>query len=206
LRFAVALVVSTSTKVRSPMGPPATVHFRMAAGSTNVAPVARRRILRTLQLRRAHRWRNHVVHAHRQATLARRIKKIPERQQPEPTHHPGVQLNTEHPAPPRPGEELKMLKSNSPQHRRTTPLVPALLLLAALLAACTTETAPRFIPAPHDIQASWSATPTFPGNSFSMALQESSGAVTGTGSFTGEAGPFGTLAISGSATPDSVHL
>ena len=89
---------------------------------------------------------------------------------------------------------------------RMRSLLLALVLTVASLSACATETAPRFVPTAHDVQASWSATPTFPGNSFVMALQESSGTVTGTGTFAGEAGPFGALAISGSATPDSVHL
>jgi hypothetical protein len=39
-----------------------------------------------------------------------------------------------------------------------------------------------------------------------MALSESVGMVMGTGTFGGEARPFGALAIRGTATSDSVHL
>jgi hypothetical protein len=79
---------------------------------------------------------------------------------------------------------------------------------APLCAACTGETSPRFVPAAHEVQGSWgqNAAVTIPGNEFIMALSESSGTVTGTGTFAGEAGPFGALAISGAATSDSIHL
>jgi hypothetical protein len=59
----------------------------------------------------------------------------------------------------------------------------------------------------HDVQGSWARTPLFnPGNQFLMALTESAGVVTGTGTFAGEAAPGGALAISGSIRNDSLHL
>jgi hypothetical protein len=85
----------------------------------------------------------------------------------------------------------------------------ALAFVAApLCAACTGETSPRFVPAAYEVQGSWGQNAAFstPGNEFVMALSESVGVVMGTGTFGGEAGPFGALAIRGTATSDSVHL
>jgi hypothetical protein len=44
------------------------------------------------------------------------------------------------------------------------------------------------------------------GNFFVTGLNESAGVVLGKGSYSGEAGPYGMLDISGSALGDSVHL
>jgi hypothetical protein len=45
-----------------------------------------------------------------------------------------------------------------------------------------------------------------PGNSYTMGLSYSAGAVAGNGFYRGEAGPFGSLTIYGTAQADSVHL
>ena len=45
-----------------------------------------------------------------------------------------------------------------------------------------------------------------PGNSFLMTLIDNSGNVTGFGGYAGEAGPFGTLDVSGTSKGDSLHL
>jgi hypothetical protein len=74
--------------------------------------------------------------------------------------------------------------------------------------ACARETAPRVEVVDHDLQGSWgqNAGALPPGNEFIMALTESAGTVTGTGTFAGEAGPFGALAVSGTVARDTVHL
>lgn len=58
----------------------------------------------------------------------------------------------------------------------------------------------------HDVQGEWHEPGLFPGSEFLIALTETSGVVTGTGTFAGEAAAGGTLAISGSARNDSLHL
>jgi hypothetical protein len=60
----------------------------------------------------------------------------------------------------------------------------------------------------HDVQGSWGPAPLplNPGSQFLMALTESAGVVTGTGTFAGEAAAGGALAISGSVRNDSLHL
>lgn len=58
----------------------------------------------------------------------------------------------------------------------------------------------------HDVQGSWYRTPFAPGSAFLVALTESAGVVTGTGTFAREAGAGGALTISGSVREDSVHL
>lgn len=67
--------------------------------------------------------------------------------------------------------------------------------------------APAPPPVDHDVQGSWGEDFTgIAGNSFFIAVTESSGAVSGTGSFAGEAGPYGGLAVSGSIAADSLRL
>jgi len=63
-------------------------------------------------------------------------------------------------------------------------------------------------PVDTDIQGSWTqaSSVVIPGSQFIMALVDSSGIVRGTGSFAGEAGPFGGLAVSGTVKNDSLHL
>jgi hypothetical protein len=79
-----------------------------------------------------------------------------------------------------------------------------------IVAACSSDTAPVLAPPPvdHDVQGSWGEDfgAISPGNSFLVALTESSGTVSGTGSFSGEAAPFGSLAVNGIVAKDSLHL
>lgn len=61
----------------------------------------------------------------------------------------------------------------------------------------------------HDAEGSWGFDnhgQVIPGNSFLFAVRESSGLISGTGSFAGEAGPYGGLVVSGTVAQDSLHL
>lgn len=83
---------------------------------------------------------------------------------------------------------------------------------AVAAAACSTDsgrlTGP--VPPPPDgaIAGSWGLDPAkiFPGTQFLMSLSDSAGVVTGVGSFAGEAGPQGSLQLSGMVQNDSLHL
>jgi hypothetical protein len=79
---------------------------------------------------------------------------------------------------------------------------------ASVVVACSGESVVASTPpVNHDVEGSWSMDFTgTPGNSFILALTESSGSISGTGSFAGEAGPFGALAVSGTVANDSLHL
>lgn len=85
------------------------------------------------------------------------------------------------------------------------------IVLAAtvlLCAACSSDTAPTPL-VDQDAQGSWELDTrgaVIPGISFFLTLGESAGVITGTGTFTGEAAPFGTLAANGPAANDSLHL
>ncbi|MGH7655987.1 MAG: hypothetical protein ACREN6_15125 [Gemmatimonadaceae bacterium] len=83
-----------------------------------------------------------------------------------------------------------------------------LISACALLGACARDAILAPVPpADHDVQGSWGEDfADFPGNSFLIAVTESSGAVSGTGSFAGEAGPYGGLVVSGSIAADSLRL
>lgn len=58
----------------------------------------------------------------------------------------------------------------------------------------------------HDVQGEWHEPGLFPGSAFLIALTETAGGVTGTGTFAGEASAGGTVAVSGSVRNDSLHL
>ena len=86
------------------------------------------------------------------------------------------------------------------------------LILAGLVlsTACTADTTGPLSPAvDHDAQGSWGENTNgmvSPGNSFTIAMNESDGVIVGTGSFAGEAGPFGGLAVNGTVANDAVDL
>ena len=85
------------------------------------------------------------------------------------------------------------------------------IVLAAtvlLSAACSSDraTAP---PVENEVQGSWELDTQgalIPGISYFLTLDESAGVVSGTGTFTGEAAPFGTLVANGTAAGDSLHM
>ena len=90
--------------------------------------------------------------------------------------------------------------------------IPA-LLLASLMAgtACSGNESSEPIPpaVDHDAQGSWGPNNggvVIPGNSFLISIAESAGTIAGTGSFAGEAGPYGSLVVSGTVANDSLHM
>jgi hypothetical protein len=96
-----------------------------------------------------------------------------------------------------------------PQKHRPRRLVSLLIGACGFaIVACSGESmVVSTPPVNHDVQGSWGMDFTgVPGNSFILALTESSGSISGTGSFAGEAGPFGALAVSGTVATDSLHL
>jgi len=85
-----------------------------------------------------------------------------------------------------------------------------LFVAAVFSAACSRDSSMTAVhPVDHDVEGSWSENTNgmvIPGNSFLMALGQSNGVIVGTGTFAGDAGPHGTLAVSGSVTHDSLRL
>ena len=80
----------------------------------------------------------------------------------------------------------------------------------AAATACSHDASTSLQPAvDHDAEGSWAPDnggAIVAGNSWIMALRESSGVITGTGAFSGEAGPYGGMDVSGTVANDSVHL
>jgi hypothetical protein len=77
-------------------------------------------------------------------------------------------------------------------------------LLALLMMGCSG--AEPFL-GPASIDGRWGLPGvSVPGNSFEMDLTSTSSAVSGSGSYAGEAGPFGTLAVAGTVDGLVVHL
>ena len=88
---------------------------------------------------------------------------------------------------------------------------PRILLAAAVFTVACSSGSPTVDvpPVDHDAQGSWGENTNgtlSPGNTFLMALQESGGVIVGTGTFAGEAGPYGGLAVSGTVALDSLRL
>jgi hypothetical protein len=87
----------------------------------------------------------------------------------------------------------------------------ALLLMSTIVAcvsACSESSTAARRPIDHDAQGAWREDYPLlsPGSSFQFTLSETSGILSGTGSFSGEAGPFGTLAVTGTVANDSLRL
>lgn len=86
------------------------------------------------------------------------------------------------------------------------------LVVIALLAAqgCSSGEALTATPIGDlDVTGSWTLNhdgPVVPGSSFVMTMSDSSGTVSGGGSFAGEAGPFGTLRVRGIHAQDSLRI
>src|SRR5690242_10744827 len=80
--------------------------------------------------------------------------------------------------------------------------------LACALAACSGDRLTSH-GTPTDLNGMWTedfGNDFVPGISFVTSLSESAGVVTGTGSYAGEAAPYGALDVDGSGVGDSVHL
>lgn len=56
------------------------------------------------------------------------------------------------------------------------------------------------------IDGTWAEVQSIPGNSLTMTLTSSGSSVTGSGAFAGEAGPAGTVAVTGTVSGADVHL
>lgn len=90
--------------------------------------------------------------------------------------------------------------------------IPALFLASLMIGtACSGRESTEPVPpaVDHDAQGSWGENNggvLVPGNSFLIAMTESSGTIAGTGSFAGEAGPYGSLSVSGAVVNNSLHL
>ena len=90
--------------------------------------------------------------------------------------------------------------------------IPALLLASLMVGvACSGSESTEPIPPAvnHDAQGSWGQNNdgvVVPGNSLVIAMTESSGTIAGSGSFAGEAGPYGSLSLSGTVVNGSLHL
>jgi hypothetical protein len=87
----------------------------------------------------------------------------------------------------------------------------ALLLMSTIVAcvsACSESSTAARRPIDHDAQGAWREDYPLlsPGSSFQFALTETSGVLSGTGSFSGEAGPAGDLAVTGAVAKDTLRL
>jgi len=87
------------------------------------------------------------------------------------------------------------------------------LLLSAVVLGTACSAYESIQPTPpavdQDVQGSWgpnNAGVVVPGNSFLLSLSDSTGTITGSGSFAGEAGPFGALAVTGAISGGSLDL
>ena len=77
----------------------------------------------------------------------------------------------------------------------------AILLLGFVSASCGNNLAP-----PGNLTGVWAADYHFPGTSLILNLTQPDGSVTGTGTYSIEAGRSGTLDVSGSYSPPHVQL
>jgi hypothetical protein len=89
------------------------------------------------------------------------------------------------------------------------------LALCATLVACSSDRIADPLrltdghpPTTADIAGSWSLVPLsqIPGSQFGWLLVVSGAQITGVGNFAGEAGPFGTMTVHGTASGDSLHV
>jgi len=77
----------------------------------------------------------------------------------------------------------------------------AYLFLGVLALSCGNNLDPRA-----NISGAWAADHLFPGSSLVLDLAQPGAGITGSGTYTTEAGPSGTLQVSGSYTPPRVRL
>ena len=84
-------------------------------------------------------------------------------------------------------------------------LTPLLILCAACLAtACSGGD--LFTPTPETLQGHWATVNNIPGSGESWDLTVQESAISGTGSWSGEACCAGTLSLTGTIVGDSIHL
>ena len=81
--------------------------------------------------------------------------------------------------------------------------VRSVWLLALLAVGCSG--AGQFV-GPVSIDGRWAQPFSFPGSSFEMDLTSTGSTVSGSGTYAGEAGPFGTLTVAGTVDGPTVHL
>jgi len=78
--------------------------------------------------------------------------------------------------------------------------VKSVLLLAMVVGACSDPVAPA------TVDGLWAEDFSIPGNSTMMELTADGGTVSGSGSWCGEAGPCGSISVSGTVNGSLVHL
>ncbi len=78
--------------------------------------------------------------------------------------------------------------------------VKSVLLLAIVVGACSDTSGPGFI------AGKWAQDFSFPGSYFEMNLTNNAGMISGTGDWCAEAGPCGTVAVTGTTSGGAVQL
>jgi hypothetical protein len=78
--------------------------------------------------------------------------------------------------------------------------VKSVLLLAVVVGACSNTLSPGFI------EGKWAQEFSYPGSAFEMQLTTNGGTISGSGDWCAEAGPCGTVAVTGTIKGNAVHL
>ena len=78
--------------------------------------------------------------------------------------------------------------------------VKSVLLLALVVGACSDTTGPGFV------AGKWAQDFSFPGSYLEMSLTNDAGTISGNGDWCAEAGPCGTVAVTGTTTGVAVQL
>jgi hypothetical protein len=78
--------------------------------------------------------------------------------------------------------------------------VKSVLLLAVVVSACSNTLSPGFI------SGKWAQEFSYPGSAFEMQLTADGGTISGSGDWCAEAGPCGTVAVTGTVNGSAVHL
>ena len=78
--------------------------------------------------------------------------------------------------------------------------VKSVLLLALVVVGCSDAVAPQ------NVVGRWAQEIPFPGNSWEMELTLSGSNISGHGDWCGEAGPCGTILVTGTVSESNVHL
>ena len=78
--------------------------------------------------------------------------------------------------------------------------VKSVLLLALVVGACSNTMSPGLI------EGKWAQEFSYPGSSFEMQLTADGGTISGSGDWCAEAGPCGTVTVTGTINGSAVHL